>query len=131
MPQNSRSDPDAVWSAVYDQIAQENPSLAANLAKCSLKGIFEDRLEIEVVGNGFTLNMIKREKNMALLNKAFTDYFGQARRIVLKSKFDPNQDSQKKKDQNNRLKQEALHHPLVADAIEIFDGKLIDVKVGE
>jgi len=27
------------------------------------------------------------------------------------------------------LKQKALSHPLVADAIEIFNGKLIDVKI--
>jgi len=27
------------------------------------------------------------------------------------------------------LKQKALDHPLVGDAIEIFDGKLVDVKV--
>jgi len=27
------------------------------------------------------------------------------------------------------LKQKAISHPLVADAIEIFDGKLIDVKI--
>jgi DNA polymerase-3 subunit gamma/tau len=128
-PQKTRSDPDAVWTAVYAQISQENPSLAANLSKCSLKGIFEDRLEIEVVGNGFTLNMIQREKNMTLLKKIFADYFGQEKQIVFNAKVDPNQDSQKKKNRNNQLKQEALHHPLVADAIEIFDGKLIDVKI--
>jgi hypothetical protein len=34
--------------------------------------------------------------------------------------------NQKKKD--NQLKQKAIDHPLVADAIEIFDGKLIDVR---
>jgi len=127
-PQKTRSDSDAVWTAVYAQISQENPSLAANLSKCSLKGIFEDRLEIEVVGNGFTLNMIQREKNMTLLKKIFADYFGQEKQIVFNAKVDPNQDSQKK-NRNNQLKQEALHHPLVADAIEIFDGKLIDVKI--
>ena len=128
-PQNALSDPDAVWNAVYGQISQENPSLAANLSKCSLTGIFEDRLEIEVIGNDFTLNMIQRERNMALLKKVFTDYFGQAKQIILNSKVDPNHNSQKKKDKNNKLKQEALRHPLVADAIEIFDGKLIDVKI--
>jgi DNA polymerase-3 subunit gamma/tau len=128
--QKALSDPDAVWDAVYDQISQENPSLAANLSRCRLKRILEDRLEIEVVGNGFTLNMIQREKNMVLLKKVFTKYLGEAKQIVLNSRADPNQDSQKKKNKNNKLKQEALHHPLVADAIEIFDGKLIDVKVG-
>jgi hypothetical protein len=35
--------------------------------------------------------------------------------------------SEKKKDK--QLKQEAISHPLVADAIEIFEGKLVDVKV--
>jgi hypothetical protein len=36
----------------------------------------------------------------------------------------------KKKSQNEqRQKQKALSHPLVADAIEIFSGKLIDIKL--
>lgn len=129
--QNVPSDPDAVWNTVYEQISQENPSLAANLSKCRLKEIFEDRLQIEVQGNDFTLNMIQRKKNMALLEKVFEDYFGKAKQIILNSRVDPNQNIQKKKDKNNKLKQDALHHPLVADAIEIFDGKLIDVKVGD
>ena len=35
----------------------------------------------------------------------------------------------KKKNESNLLKQKALDNPLVADAIEIFEGKLIDVKI--
>jgi hypothetical protein len=31
--------------------------------------------------------------------------------------------------QNNNLKQKALGHPLVTDAIEIFSGKVVDVKI--
>jgi hypothetical protein len=38
-------------------------------------------------------------------------------------------DHQKKKTHDNELKKKALSHPLVADAVEIFDGKLIDVKI--
>lgn len=130
-PQKTHLDPDAVWNEVYGQISKEHPSLAANLSRCSLKGIFEDRLEIDVIGNGFTLNMIQREKNVALLTKVFTDYFGKAKRIILNTKVDRSQEIQKKKDRNDKLKKEALHHPLVADAVDIFDGKLIDVTVGE
>jgi hypothetical protein len=37
--------------------------------------------------------------------------------------------SKKKSQNDNLLKQKALSHPLVADAIEIFNGKLIDVKL--
>jgi hypothetical protein len=35
----------------------------------------------------------------------------------------------RKKKKDKQLKQEAISNPLVADAIEIFDGKLVDIKV--
>jgi DNA polymerase-3 subunit gamma/tau len=127
-PPKDPSNPEAVWAAVYEQVSQDNPSLAANLSKSSLKGIFEDRLVLEVAGNGFTLSMIQRDRNMALLNKVFAQYLGEEKQIVINTRADAYSDVQKKS-RNNQLKHEALHHPLVADAIEIFDGKLIDVKV--
>ena len=118
-----------MWDTVYEQISQNNPSLAANLAKCSLKRITEDCIEIEVVGNGFTLNMIQRDKNLKFLKKLFADYFGHEKRIVLSGQIESSEDNQKKKNKNNQLKNKAMSHPLVADAIEIFDGKLVDVKI--
>jgi hypothetical protein len=49
---------------------------------------------------------------------------------VLRSLSEPDDQHPKKKSQNNHfIKQKALGHPLVADAIEIFNGKLIDVKI--
>ena len=66
---------------------------------------------------------------MVFLKKLFADYFGHEKRIVLTPQTAPDEDNQKKKIKNNQLKQKALSHPLVADAIEIFDGKLVDVKI--
>ena len=120
---------DDIWNTLYEHISQKNPSLAANLSKCSLKNVSESRLEIEVVGNGFTINMIQREKNMAFLKKVCTEYFGKEKQIVITTKIDPKQDNQKKNSKDTHLKQKALSHPLVADAIDIFNGKLIDVKI--
>jgi DNA polymerase-3 subunit gamma/tau len=126
---DARLNLDEVWDTVYEQISQKNPSLAANLTKCSLKRVAEDRIEIEIVGNGFTLNMIQRDKNLAFLKKLFADYFGHEKQIVLTGQIESNEDNQKKKNKNNQLKKKAMSHPLVADAIEIFDGKLVDVKI--
>ena len=36
---------------------------------------------------------------------------------------------QEKRDRNHTLVQQALNHPLIADAIEIFNGKLVDVQI--
>ena len=38
-------------------------------------------------------------------------------------------DDPRKRDRNHTLVQQALNHPLIADAIEIFNGKLVDVQI--
>ncbi|MGD9133085.1 MAG: DNA polymerase III subunit gamma/tau [Desulfobacterales bacterium] len=120
----------ATWSRLYEIISQKNPSLGASLSKCRLKQISNDHIEIEVRDNGFTLNMLRREKNMAFLKTISKSYFGEEKDIMLTSSSEPDDRRPKKKSQNNQLlKQKALGHPLVADAIEIFSGKLIDVKI--
>jgi DNA polymerase-3 subunit gamma/tau len=124
----SADNPDKMWQRICEVLSKENPSLAANLAKCSLKQSAAGSLEIDVPGNGFTLNMIQREKNMTVLQQVCTAVLGDKQNIQL-SVSDTMDDRNNKKKKNNQLKQKALDHPLVADAIEIFDGKLVDVKV--
>jgi DNA polymerase-3 subunit gamma/tau len=120
----------ANWRQLYDIICKENPPLGASLKKCRLKQVSADTVEIEVLDNGFTLKMIEREKNKSILNRVCTAYWGAEKTVVLCTATEPDVESPKKKSQNDqRLKQKALSHPLVADAIEIFNGKLIDVKL--
>ncbi|MDX1708631.1 MAG: hypothetical protein R3274_08530, partial [Desulfobacterales bacterium] len=102
----------------------------ASLAKCRLKRVADDAIELEVLDNGFTLNMLKRDKNKAILKKICSDYFGVDKTVTLSPSADAEAHSPKKKSRSEqRQKQKALSHPLVADAIEIFNAKLIDVKI--
>ena len=126
-PKETSGDTDQRWQRVCDIISRKNPSLAANLLKCALKKSAGGTLVIEVPGNGFTQNMIKRDKNMAVLQQVTTEVFGETQQIRFTAGKSEGDHSKKKKD--NQLKQKAIDHPLVADAIEIFDGKLVDVKV--
>ncbi len=116
------------WSQIIDVIARQNPSLAANLSKCQIKKTAEDSVEIELPDNGFTLKMIERDKNMVLLKQVCADVLGRPVEIRLATQTTMDGNRRKKK-KDHRLKQKALSHPLVADAIEIFDGNLIDVKI--
>jgi len=72
---------------------------------------------------------MQRDKNMELMCKVCQQVCGGALKVRLSSGDDPGTDNLKKKKQAHRLKQKALDHPLVADAIEIFDGKIVDVKI--
>ena len=120
--------PDDRWPQIIETVARTNPSLAANLAKCQIKKLTDQLLEIEVAGNGFTLNMIQREKNMTVLKQVCADILGGSRELQFTA-GSALEDSNKKKKTDNKLKQNAISHPLVADAIEIFEGKLVDVKI--
>ena len=123
-------DLDTTWCQLNEIIAQKNPSLAASLSKCRLKQVSADHIEIEVHDNGFTLNMLQRKKNKANIEKICATYFGERKDVLLVTPHQPNDENLKKKSQNEQvLKQKALSHPLVEDAIEIFNGKLIDVKI--
>jgi DNA polymerase-3 subunit gamma/tau len=129
-PTNSPAEnSDEAWKRISKIISNKHPSLAANLAKCKIKKIEGHCLEIEVPGNGFTLKMIQREKNMAVLQQVCADVLGSRKDIRLVPGTKPDDNYQKKKSHDNELKKKALSHPLVADAVEIFDGKLIDVKI--
>lgn len=123
-------DLDTTWHRLCEISAQKNPSLAASLSKCRLKQVSADHIEIEVHDNGFTLNMLQRKKNKAIIEKICTTYFGKHKNVVLVTPHPSNDENPQKKSQNEQvLKQKALSHPLVEDAIEIFNGKLIDVKI--
>jgi DNA polymerase-3 subunit gamma/tau len=123
----SSGNEEEIWKRICKIVSQKNPSLAANLAKSRLKNITERSLEIDVPDNEFTINMIQREKNMVVLQQVCMEVFGHKQNIRVTVSKSMGDRHKKKKD--NQLKQKALDHPLVADAIEIFDGKLIDVKV--
>ncbi len=119
---------DQVWKQICEIISQKNPSLAASLVKCKLINTADGSLEIDVPDNGFTINMIQRDKNMAILKQVCTEVFGDNPKIRFSTSNSMEGHNQKKK-KNNQLKQKAISHPLVADAIEIFDGKLVDIKI--
>ncbi|MEJ2729968.1 MAG: DNA polymerase III subunit gamma/tau, partial [Deltaproteobacteria bacterium] len=79
----------ATWSRLYEIISRKNPSLGASLSRCRLKQISDDHIEIEVCDNGFTLNMLQREKNMAFLKGISREYFGEEKDIMLTSSSEP------------------------------------------
>jgi hypothetical protein len=63
------------------------------------------------------------------LQKILNDLIGKPVSIRLLSKTEAGPTHQQKKNHENQLKQEALSHPLVADTVEIFSGKVVDIKI--
>jgi hypothetical protein len=49
--------------------------------------------------------------------------------LEIVANFEDQATHRKEKKKISRLKQEALGHPLVMEALELFDGRVIDIKV--
>ncbi len=120
---------DSTWVKLLSIFSEKYPSLAANLKNSSIKSLDHKRLEIEVNGNDFNINMVMRHKNRDIIKKVCSDFFGKDIKVIIAAKRIQKQDNQDKKSKADRLKQEALSHPLVTDALEIFNGTIVDVKI--
>jgi DNA polymerase-3 subunit gamma/tau len=117
-----------VWKKVQAVIATDHPALAASLQKCRPRQLEDGRLEIEVSGNGFTLSMIQKTKNLDIIRNVCREIFGRAVEIVLDAVAEPSDNTFKKKEEN-QLKSDAMSHPLVAEAVKIFDGEVLGVTI--
>lgn len=123
------ADLDSAWKRIYNIILERYPSLATYLVDSIPVRRTGSQLEIEVNGNGFNINMIRREKNMTVLKKVLSEFFGEAITPVIHAKVITNDKNREKKVRENDSKKQALSHPLVAEALAVFNGNVIDVKV--
>jgi DNA polymerase III subunit gamma/tau len=119
--------PEIIWEKIVKKISEKHGILGAMLAKARLLNISEDRMEIESNDNGLQFSRIS--KNIDKIRKACRVLIGKSPEIILKANENARTNHQNKIDQESRLKQEALNHPIVAEAIEIFNGQLIDVTI--
>ncbi len=120
-------DMEGIWRQIQSEVAEQKPSLAAFLNSCTPLSLTDGCLELDAKGNDFTLKNIK--KQLGLLESVCSRVIGSKMRIKLVENILDSRAAQKKKKETNRLKQDALSHPLVMEALEVFDGRVIDVKI--
>jgi DNA polymerase-3 subunit gamma/tau len=120
---------EAAWQRVIASVAGSQPSLAATLKRCVFKQGGAERVEILAQGNSFVAQKLKQEKNLAVLRKACAEVFGGAPEVVLSAGDEAGGSTAERRDRNHARVNETLAHPVITDAIEIFNGKVVDVKV--
>jgi DNA polymerase III subunit gamma/tau len=120
---------DRAWQNILNRISGDYPALAASLSESQAVALSENRLAVEVSGSEFNVNMVQRDKSRGILKEVCSEYFRRPLLIDITTRVLENSDNQGKKAAEAELKTEALHHPLVEGIIEIFDGKVLDVKL--
>ncbi len=111
---------------LFAQLIEKHPSLKGTLHNSRLKKKSDDHIVFEINGGDFHINMMNRKK--AVLEEISSEFFGKKITITIEAKTDSNPISKGKKEETRPLKNGAFNHPLVADAIEIFNAKVVDIK---
>lgn len=118
-------DSEEVWKVVKEKISGKYPSLTVPLSKTRFEQEGESDILLEITGTGFDVKMVERKKNdiesvvKEVLQKPIT--------INIKSNI--NHDNRTEIDRASRLKEGAINNPLVAEAVAIFDGRIVDIKI--
>ncbi len=126
---NGDGDPQSVWASVLARIADTCPSLAPNLSKSAIVRLTEKTVDIEVNGNSFNLSRVRSKKSMENLDQVFQEVLGRSVRIRLIEKPLACEDRCAFREKEDQVRAEAIGHPLVADCIDVLQGKVVDVKV--
>lgn len=126
-PYDSSDPPEKNWSRVVELVSQKRPSLRPWLAKTEILHLTDGVLEIEVKGNELNFNRI--QKNQENITAICKEFFGRDIQLVIHAGKAPEKTLRNRVDEDNRRQQEALNHPMVSAALEIFEGKLEEVKL--
>lgn len=128
-PPAAPPDAQSLWEQVMSQAAGQKPSLAGALTKCRLKSLEGEQLVIEVNGNEYHLSIVR--KHLGLIEQICRDLLGAPARVVVEVNIEDASLKEEQKKKNDLLKHKALSHPIVLEALELFDGRVIDVKVNQ
>ncbi len=122
------TDPDEkTWEKLMACVADAAPSVSGPLGKCRLKALTDDGLVVEAPDNGFNLKRIKRKQDK--IKAACETFFCKEMTLDVQAGDDAGISRREKLNRAEQARQEALGHPMVAAALEIFQGKLMDVEL--
>ena len=120
--------PASLWKPLLDNIAREQPALGGALANAKLIEITAGQVVLEVPGNAFSINRLKKKDNSARLEKICSEFLGRPVTVAIRADVAGQQANSQQKKLDNKHKQDVLSHPLVEDAIEIFQGEVVEVR---
>lgn len=115
------------WDQVIAAISKQKPSVAAALSRLTLTAVTGKAFSVKVRENDFTAKMVK--KNLAMIEKICQEQTGRAIGVDFKVDDTETKRAEDVKQKSDTLRQQLLNHPLVADAVDIFNGKIDEIKI--
>lgn len=115
------------WRRIIARIAETKPSIAAALSRSQLVSVSEQAFTVKVSDNDYSMNLVK--KNLSMIDAMCREHAGRGIHVDFfndDTELNPATSAKQKADD---IRQKLLNHPLLADAVEIFSGKIEEIKI--
>lgn len=115
------------WRGIIARIAETKPSIAAALTRSQLVSMSEQAFTVKVRDNDYSMNLVK--KNLPMIDAVCRELAGRGIQIDFFSGDTQDNTAASAKQRADDTRQRLLNHPLLADAVEIFNGKIEEIKI--
>ncbi len=123
------SSKEALWNAALKLIEEKSPAMASHLEGSFPSQLSENRIKIEATGNKVVIDRLNLKKSLDIISKAVSEIAGKKLKALIDGKIVNSKKNGAKKSNKKELENKALNHPLVQEAMEIFDGRIKGLKV--
>jgi DNA polymerase-3 subunit gamma/tau len=123
-----------VWRRFLEEAQRKKPSLASMLEQGSLLSLSAEEIEIGINPDSFLWEKIKEKESLAILMDTARTILKRDVKVTISPLSSGVDESAGRKpvNQKERLKkaqEEAINNPAVKDILDIFGGKIVDVKI--
>ncbi len=115
------------WRGVIARIEETKPSIAAALTRSQVVSMSQQAFTIKVCDNDYTMNLVK--KNLSMIDAVCRELAGRKIHVDFFTGDTEENPATSAKQKADDIRQKLLNHPLLADAVEIFSGKIEEIKI--
>ena len=115
------------WSRFIAVLRETKPSIAATLARAQLASTSPEEFSVVMRDAEYSMNLVK--KNLSLVESLCRQHAHRGLRIDFATDAAEEGPAAAAKQQADDIRRELLNHPLVADAVDIFNGKIEEIKI--
>jgi DNA polymerase-3 subunit gamma/tau len=118
---------DDSWSRTIALIAETKPSVGAALSRSQLVAVSDKAFKVAVHDNDYSMNLVK--KNLALIEAICRDHAGREIQVDFLGHDTDEKNAPSARQKADDIKRKLLNHPLVGDVVDIFSGKIEEIKI--
>ena len=121
------------WKELLTFIRTKKPPLASFLEHGTLVRLAPGSIEIGFPKNSFFLERIQEQTKKQELIQISEEFFGEKKKVTIHVLTTPGEEKKNVHlplaQKNEKIRKEAKNHPLVKEALTIFEGSIIEIKV--